>query len=842
MKYRQKTKRELIKELEALKEELSRYKNQQNKRNKSQEIFSQDGKKFREMAELLPEIIYEIDGHGTVSFINKQAFKITGYTHMELEKGFKALNLIAPQDRPKARENIQKVMLGKKISDYEYTLMRKDGSTFPAIMKASVIIKDGEPAGLRGIIINITERKKTENRIQSLNEMQKSIIDSASVWLDMLDEDSNVVIWNKAAEEISGYSREEVIGHKKIWQWLYPDNKYRKEIMEQLAAIIKRNIKVEQFVSTIRRKDGESRIISWSIRKIKDKKSRTIGSFALGRDVTERKKAEEEAKKYIRSISYLSKTAMGFVELLPEEDIYQKICTYLKEISKNDTVIICSYKEGSGNMNIRAMAGDGKISKKVKEILKRDLMNLSLPISKKAKTELLKGKLVDIAGGMDMLSGSGIPKAVYRPLNRLLKIGNICVAGFAREGRLFGGAVIIAADSFKNRNKKIIETFASQASVALQHRLSEENLRRSEEKFRDLADMLPESVIEMDANNKFTYINNIFQEIFGYTEKDIEKGLDISEIVMPKDRDRLTDALQRVVSGDDLPGMEYTGKKKDGSEIPIVVHTNRIIDRTVVGLRAIIIDITERKRMEHQMIQQSKLASIGQLAAGVAHELNNPLTIIVTMPDLLDMALKGKMTAQDQHDLMEIKNLGLRMKKIISDLLTFSRMSKPGERNVGNINNIIRMVLQLMKSELNRKGVSVTKHFAKVPSFLCDNDKLMEVFVNLFSNSIDALSGRKNKSISVNTKYNKQEGIIQVNYRDNGHGIKEGIIEEIFDPFFTTKEVGKGTGMGLSIVYGIVNDHDGYIEVRSRENKYTEFILNFPAKKQEKLHEEYFSN
>jgi len=141
--------------------------------------------------------------------------------------------------------------------------------------------------------------------LAKLSQFRESIIENANVWLNVLDEKANVVIWNKAAEAISGYSQEEVVGHGKIWEWLYPDAKYRSEITEKVAAIMEREEVVEDFETTIRRKDGEARIISWHSRNLVDKDGHSIGSVALGRDVTERKRMEEKLKEYSEHLEEL---------------------------------------------------------------------------------------------------------------------------------------------------------------------------------------------------------------------------------------------------------------------------------------------------------------------------------------------------------------------------------------------------------------------------------------------------------------------------------------------------------------------------------------------------------
>jgi PAS domain S-box-containing protein len=142
--------------------------------------------------------------------------------------------------------------------------------------------------------VDITERKRAEEEIHKLNQYLGSIIDNANIWLDVLDEKAQVVIWNKAAEQISGFSREEVVGHGKIWEWLYPDERYRKEITTKAAAIIEKGEMVEDFETTIRCKNEEIKTISWHSRDLLGADGKPIGSIALGRDVTEKKKMEAQ--------------------------------------------------------------------------------------------------------------------------------------------------------------------------------------------------------------------------------------------------------------------------------------------------------------------------------------------------------------------------------------------------------------------------------------------------------------------------------------------------------------------------------------------------------------------
>jgi PAS domain S-box-containing protein len=203
------------------------------------------------------------------------------------------------------KKQTEKRLAGKKAT-YELEILRPDGDKRHLLVTAAPWLdKDNHVIGSVAIFRDETDRKRAEEEIRKLNQFLASIIDNTNVWLDVLDDNANVVIWNKAAEVISGYSREEVAGHGRIWEWLYPDEKYRRQLTDLVADVVQRGRVDEDFETRIRRKDGEIRIISWNERNLLDEHGKAIGSIALGRDVTERKRMEEKLKEYSEHLEQL---------------------------------------------------------------------------------------------------------------------------------------------------------------------------------------------------------------------------------------------------------------------------------------------------------------------------------------------------------------------------------------------------------------------------------------------------------------------------------------------------------------------------------------------------------
>jgi len=237
-------------------------------------------------------------------------------------------------------------------------------------------------------------------------------------------------------------------------------------------------------------------------------------------------------------------------------------------------------------------------------------------------------------------------------------------------------------------------------------------------------------------------------------------------------------------------------------------------------------DITEERRLQREVIQQEKMAAIGMLAGGVAHEINNPLGGILAFTQL--MKRDAKEDARLVEDLCEVEQAAQRCKKIVSDLLDFSRVSKDHDRKSVDINVLIENVFPFIQCEMRSLNVEMEfKGRRDLPRVMATPDRLQQVFINLMTNACHAMP--KGGQLSVSTDTADGGRVVVVRVRDTGHGISSDICDRIFDPFFTTKEPGKGTGLGLSISYRIVRDHGGEITCESQKDVGTEFVVRLPA-------------
>ncbi|MBM9603076.1 c-type heme family protein [Desulfopila inferna] len=236
-------------------------------------------------------------------------------------------------------------------------------------------------------------------------------------------------------------------------------------------------------------------------------------------------------------------------------------------------------------------------------------------------------------------------------------------------------------------------------------------------------------------------------------------------------------------------------------------------------------DITSQKQLEHKIQQTEKMVSLGQLAAGVAHEINNPLGVILCHVELLEE--ENTLTEEAASDLQIIKKHAGNCQKIIADLLNFSRQ-RSSIKTSYSINNLIREVVSISTNQLEQQNIALDLELDRtVPDINLDNDRLKQVILNLIINGAQAIED--GGSINIATHYSKEEEVVKIVIEDDGTGIPPECLEKIFDPFFTTKTPGFGTGLGLSVSYGIVQDHNGEISVETKAGEFSRFIITLPV-------------
>jgi len=373
------------------------------------------------------------------------------------------------------------------------------------------------------------------------------------------------------------------------------------------------------------------------------------------------------------------------------------------------------------------------------------------------------------------------------------------------------------------------------AARAMAHHLSEnrhklerytERLLQSKELLQSVFDGITDPVVLLDSQARIKIVNAEFLKRYGLSFED----------VLDRTPEQLTmlQCCPLQHCGDiftTMPGHPVTREVKVGSGEIFLIYfypiqsTIGVVDNLVCYVK----DITEQKKLETKIQQTEKLVSMGQLAAGIAHEINNPLGVILCHIDLLKD--ESNLSPEARQDLAVIEKHAGNCRTIIADLLNFAHQQQT-VKVLGSINAVIGEVVSMVAHQFGKNGIEIVLRLdERMPPQYLDLDKMKQVILNLLINSSHAIES--SGSIIISTGYEQSSNNCRITIEDTGRGIPEDKLDKIFDPFFTTKPPGKGTGLGLSVSYGIIKDHNGEIRAESSPGKNTCFIIHLPISDRE---------
>ncbi len=421
---------------------------------------------------------------------------------------------------------------------------------------------------------------------------------------------------------------------------------------------------------------------------------------------------------------------------------------------------------------------------------------------------------------------------------------------------------IVKAGDYLRPLPLTIQNVVAQYEVAKEKRRVEEALRESEEKNRNLIEYANDAIFTLDLNGAFQLVNKKFEEITGIKREEVigKKMVEI-ELIEPEYSELVDQDIKKKIRGE--PGEPYEIEiiNREGERKYLELSTTAVIEKgKIVGIQGIGRDITERKKLEQELVQADKLASIGQLVAGVAHEINNPIAYIKSNnhslasylqditsllteyrrlkaledPSQFESVIKriGEKEAEidldfvleDLNKLLEENQEGIeRIATIVKELRFFARPEEaPFE--YADLNEELDKALKIAQHEF-RDRIKVNKEYGHIPQVLCHASQLSQVFLNILLNAGQAIADEGTVTIKT---FGKDDKIV-VEISDDGCGMDKETMKHIFDPFFTTRGV-SGTGLGLSVSYGIIKRHNGEIRVKSEVGKGTTFTIELPQR------------
>ena len=729
-------------------------------------------------------------------YANPSICRMLGYTKEELTR--LGIADIHPKD---ALEHVvaefEAQMRGEKILASALPCLRKDGTVFYADIISAALVSSGKSWGV-GFFDDITERKQAEEALKHERLLLSSVIKGTNVGTWEWNVQTGKTVFNDRWAEIIGYTLEELtpISIETWMKYAHPDD------LKVSGAILEKHFKGElgyyEFESRMKHKDGRwvwvldrGRVATWNA------DGKPLLMFGTHQDITERKQAE------------------GIIQKQKEE---QQVIL--------DSVPAWIFYKDKENRFLRVNEAFCKVMGLPKEQLEGKTLWDFYP--KDQADAYWKDDLEVI--------NSGQPKRnIIEPLT------------------LSDRALWVQTDKilYRDASGNIAGIIGFTLDITERKR-TEEEIKRQAGLINSLLDSIPDIIFFKDINGVYLGCNPPFAEFVGRSR---------AEIIGKTDYDLFDKEVADFFREHDRLMLELRQPRHNEEWITYPDGRKKLIDTlktpywgpdgTFIGVLGVSRDITERKQAEEKLkdvrkklVQSDKLAAVGLMAAGVAHEINNPLAVIMSSIQMLLERIKKEGAANIDSNIYT-KALDMteratnRCRKIVAGLLVFSAPAR-FQLDPIDIREVVEESLDVLKDQIKAHKVKVIRDFAShLPLLKADKYKLGGVFSNLITNACDAMPEGGQLKITTRLSQPRTEALreavdearktVEIEFSDTGEGISEENMIRIFDPFFTTKDTNKGTGLGLSICYGIIKEHGGFIDVKSEKGKGTTFIVTLPV-------------
>jgi PAS domain S-box-containing protein len=388
-------------------------------------------------------------------------------------------------------------------------------------------------------------------------------------------------------------------------------------------------------------------------------------------------------------------------------------------------------------------------------------------------------------------------------------------------------ACLNTATAIRDTSGRVIRYQGSLMDITARRQM-ERQLHKEQEFARRLVDNFPDLILVVDSSSHYTFVSPRCTEILGY-ELSETTNMEFGGHTHPEDLPMLLSLYADILAGrETYASLEMRVRHKQGDWRRIRFNFSPLADETgkIEGVVLSGRDVTELKRLEEQLIQAEKLAAMGQMLAGVAHELNNPLTAILGVTELLREGQTDQEATKRQLEITHRQ--ARRAARIVQNLLEFSRPASPLKKPV-DLNSVIDRTLQLHEHSLRRNNVEVDfRPQPELPGVVGDANQLIQVFLNLVTNAEQAIREVR-ESGRIQIRFSRIFSQVCVTFQDDGIGIRPESVPRLFDPFYTTKRPGGGTGLGLSICLSIIREHGGTIEAEALPGGGSAFTVYLPA-------------
>jgi PAS domain S-box-containing protein len=782
MEDKDKTKEQLLDELRRTRLELSKLQQLENRRKQTEEYLKLSWRQLRSLIEAGPDLFfmkdidlrYQLVNQALCRFFGRGEAEILGKTDMDLMPGI----AVACQESDRQAIRERRIVVS----------LEQDGERFYETYKFPVIA-DGVTVGVAGIIRDITDRKQAEEALRKSEELQHTILNNVGAYIYLKDTQYRYMYVNSEVSRLFGVSEKEIVG--KVDADFFTSSSVD-EIMASDRRVIEDGETIMREEANLIVADNQPRTY-WAVKiPLRDVRGNVCGLCGISTDITELKRAAEELKEAHSRLDEI-------IDYLPDATLV---------IDHQSKVI--AWNKAMENMTGVAAA----------DMLGRGDYEYAIPFYGERRPIL-----IDLV----MKPREDI-EARYVSLER----EDMVLQGEAYMPALRGGEVYLygKASALKDSKGNVVGAIESICDIT--------GRRKAEEKYLGIFENAVMGIFHSTSEGRILSANPAFARILGY-ESPEEACRTITDVAghLFADPRRRFEFLHILNTQGKLQEQEIQFKKKDGSAVLVNISGRAVRDGAgqLLYYEGTMQDITERKRLESQLRQAQKMEAIGTLAGGIAHDFNN---ILASMMGYTEMSIKESRQEVRRDYLNQVLQACERAKNLVNQILFFSRQREEELRPL-DVRPIVKEALNLLRATLPTTMEIKQAITAKETTVLADPTQIHQIIMNLSTNAAHAmrekggvlevrLSNLEYKADSQDIPPGLQPGCyLQLSVSDTGHGIDAAIRDKIFDPFFTTKQAREGTGLGLSVVYGIVKSCGGAIDVQSFTGKGTTMTIYLPC-------------
>jgi PAS domain S-box-containing protein len=755
------------------------------------------------------QLVYDYDVSTGAIVWGGDLRRILGMSDEEMNGGFAQwASMIHPDDRDEALRLIDVSQKSLTAYDTEYRFRHSDGS-YRWIHDRGYFLENvsGKATRMIGMMSDIGNRKLTEEVNTLLAQTLKSVRDSISI----THLDDTILFVNEAFLATYGYTLVELLG-KKI------SIVRGSHVSQQIGEELFRKTQVDGWHGELlnRRKDGSEFPIELWTSLVNDSSGKPIATVGVARDITERKRAE-----VLQNAVY--RISQAFDRASNLDDLYGSVHEIIGTVMPAKNFYISLYDSKNDLISFPYFIDEVDVrpsSVKPRKGLTEYVLRTGQPLLCDEATDAR----LRASGKVDLI---GAPSAIWLGVPLILdeKPVGVMVVQHYTDAKAYG-----------ERELHMLEYVSSQVAKAIWRKQEEERNRQSEERFRLISENVADLIAVLDLEGKRVYNSPSYKGILGGTE--MLKGTDSFGEIHPEDRERIKNIFFETVRTGIGQRTEYRYLRKDGTIRYIESQGSAIKDNDGKVSNVIFVsrDITERKNLDEQLLRSQRMESIGTLAGGIAHDLNNVLAPILLAVEVLKKSVPDESSLKILETLERSVNRG---GEIVKQVLGFARGIE-GERTVLQIRHIIKEMISIAGETFPRSIVVKEDIPKECWTTLGDATQLHQLLMNLCLNARDAMPQSGTLTISakneiIDEQYARMHidakpgRYLMLSVQDTGTGIPPEIVNRIFEPFFTTKEVGRGTGLGLATVHTIVKSHGGFINVYSELGNGTTIKVYLPA-------------